>query len=53
MLRDKLVEIALQWQSKYGVAPQITSVISEFDAAMLVGMSDDHSAKMIPPVALK
>ena len=26
MLRDKLVEIALQWQSKYGVAPQIISV---------------------------
>ena len=47
MLRDKLVEIALQWQSKYGVAPQITSVISEFDAAMLVGMSEsDYSDYM-------
>lgn len=44
---DKLVEIALQWQSKYGVAPQITSVISEFDAAMLVGMSEsDYSDYM-------
>ena len=47
MLRDKLVEIALQWQSKYGVAPQSTSVISEFDAAMLVGMSEsDYSDYM-------
>lgn len=47
MLRDKLVEIALQWQSKYGVAPLITSVISEFDAAMLVGMSEsDYSDYM-------
>lgn len=47
MLRDKLVEIALQWQSKYGVAPQITSVISEFDTAMLVGMSEsDYSDYM-------
>lgn len=47
MLRDKLVEIALQWQSKYGVAPQIISVISEYDAAMLVGMSEnDYSDYM-------
>ena len=47
MLRDKLVEIALQWQSKYGVAPQITTVISEYDAAMLVGMSEsDYSDYM-------
>ena len=47
MLRDKLVEIALQWQAKYGVAPQITTVISEYDAAMLVGMSEsDYSDYM-------
>ena len=47
MLRDKLVEIALQWQAKYGVAPQITPVISEYDAAMLVGMSEsDYSDYM-------
>lgn len=47
MLGDKLVEIALQWQSKYGVAPQITTVISEYDAAMLVGMSEsDYSDYM-------
>ena len=40
MLRDKLVEIALQWQEKFGVAPQITTVVSEYDAAMLVGVPE-------------
>ena len=46
-LRNKLVEIALQWQERYGVAPSITSTISEYDAAMLVGMSEnDYSAYM-------
>ena len=39
-LREKLAEIALQWQANYGVAPSITSAISEYDAAMLVGMSE-------------
>ncbi len=36
-LRDQLVNIALKWQNKYGVAPAITSAISEYDAAMAVG----------------
>ena len=36
-LRDKLVDIALQWQACFGVAPSMTSSISEYDAAMLVG----------------
>ena len=40
MLRNKLVEVALQWQACFGVAPSITSSISEYDAAMLVGMSE-------------
>lgn len=39
-LRDKLVDIALQWQEHFGVAPSITSSISEYDAAMLVGMTE-------------
>ena len=39
-LRDKLADIALQWQASFGVAPSITSSISEYDAAMLVGMSE-------------
>lgn len=47
MLRDKLVEIALQWQEHFGVAPSITSAISEYDAAMLVGMTEgDYSEYM-------
>ncbi len=47
MLRKKLVDVALEWQEKYGVAPQITTPISEYDAAMLVGMSEyEYSAYM-------
>ena len=41
-LRNKLVEIALQWQERYGIAPSITSTISEYYAAMLVGMSENE-----------
>jgi hypothetical protein len=42
-LRDNLVQIALTWQERYGVAPAITSAISEFDAAVVIlGMSDDE-----------
>lgn len=43
-LRDTLVSVALQWQARYGVAPAITSTISELDAALLVGMTDDEYA---------
>lgn len=39
-LRQELVEISMKWQSKYGVSPAITSAISEYDAALIVGMSD-------------
>lgn len=46
-LRDKLVQVALQWQQKYGVAPHITSAISEYDAARLVGCSEtDYTTQM-------
>lgn len=40
MLREKLVDIALQWQANFGVAPSIASSISEYDAAILIGMSE-------------
>ena len=41
-LRDKLVETALAWQDRYGVAPAITTAISEYDAAItLLGMSEE------------
>ena len=47
ILRQNLVQVALAWQRHYGVAPSITSTISEYDAAKLVGMSDeDYSAYM-------
>ncbi|MBB5225432.1 hypothetical protein DYE50_03770 [Treponema ruminis] len=42
MLRKKLIEVVLEWQNKFGVAPQITSSLSEYDAAMLVGMAEDE-----------
>ena len=41
-LRRDLVKTALAWQKKYGVAPAITSAISELDAALLVGMSEEE-----------
>lgn len=40
-MRNKLVKIALEWESKFGVAPSVTSSISEYDAARLVGMSEN------------
>ncbi len=39
-LRQTLVDTALAWQQQYGVAPAVTSAVSELDAAQLVGMSD-------------
>ena len=41
-LRDQLVDIALKWQMQFGVAPAVTSAISEYDAAIMVGMSEDE-----------
>jgi hypothetical protein len=29
--------IALEWQRRYGVSPAVTSTLSEYDAAVLVG----------------
>ena len=40
-LRAALVAIALEWERRYGVSPAITSAISEYDAARLVGHSPD------------
>lgn len=41
-LRTQLVESALEWQKRFGVAPAITSQLSEYDAAMLVGCSEQE-----------
>lgn len=43
-IRARLVDIALEWERKFGVAPQITSAVSEYDAAHLVGHSDESFA---------
>lgn len=45
-LRDELVRVSLEWQSRFGVAPSITSAGSEFDAARLVGMLEDEYSAM-------
>ena len=46
-LRNNLVNAALTWEKAFGNSPAITSVLSEFDAAMLVGCSmEEYSAKM-------
>lgn len=39
-LREKLVNVTLEWERKFGVAPAITSTLSEYDAAMLIGVSE-------------
>ncbi|MBF0604535.1 MAG: hypothetical protein HQL07_12695 [Nitrospirae bacterium] len=41
-LRDELVHVALTWEKVYGVAPSITSTVSEYDAAILVGMTPEE-----------
>ena len=40
-LRQQLISIALEWQKRFGVAPAITSALSEYDAAILVGCPED------------
>ena len=44
-LRRRLIDVALEWQDRFGVAPQITTPVSEYDAAMLVGMPEDEYSK--------
>ena len=43
-IRERLVSVALEWEGRFGVAPAITSALSEYDAACLVGHSDDSFA---------
>jgi hypothetical protein len=44
-LRSRLVTIALEWEQAFGVSPQITNAISEYDAARLVGHSDESYSR--------
>lgn len=39
--RDRLTSVALGWERAFGVAPAITGALSEYDAARLIGHSDD------------
>jgi len=41
-LRSDLVATALRWEQRFGNAPSITTVLSQYDAAMLIGMSQDE-----------
>lgn len=53
-LRDRLIEIALEWERRYGVAPHITSAISEYDAAVLVKCSEaDYCQQMQGQTAVR
>lgn len=43
-IRERLVSIALEWEKSFGIAPAITSALSEYDAARLLGcMETDYS----------
>jgi hypothetical protein len=46
-IRDLLVKTALEWESNFTVMPQITSAISEFDAARLLGCDEQTYSKII------
>jgi hypothetical protein len=46
-LRASLVANALAWERAYGNAPGITSVISELDAALLIGIADEEYSKIM------
>jgi hypothetical protein len=39
-LRERLVSVILEWEAAYGIAPAITSALSEYDAALLLGLTD-------------
>jgi hypothetical protein len=45
LLRERLVAIALEWQRRFGVAPRITSNLSEYDAAHLIGLTENEYSK--------
>lgn len=48
------METALEWERRFGNAPSITSVLSELDAAMLVGCSaEEYSSAMAGMTAVQ
>lgn len=44
-LRNRLVSVALEWERVFGVEPWILSALSEYDAARLVGHTDESYRK--------
>jgi hypothetical protein len=44
-LRVRLVALSLEWEQIFGVAPQVTSALSEYDAALLVGHNEESFSK--------
>ncbi|MEA9761798.1 MULTISPECIES: hypothetical protein [Xanthomonas] len=53
-LRQQLVEVSLAWEAAFGNAPAITSALSEYDAAALLGCSlADYSACMRDATAIQ
>lgn len=40
-IRSELAAVVLEWQRRFGVAPSITTAISEYDAAHLMGMPEE------------
>lgn len=47
VLRKKLVTMSLDWQETFGIAPAVTTAISEYDAAMLVGCSFEEYVQSV------
>lgn len=53
-LREQLVSVALRWEERFGNAPSITASLSEFDAAILVGLTEaQYSAAMAGATAVQ
>jgi hypothetical protein len=46
-IRNSLVNIALEWENKFSVMPAITSAISEYDAAQLIGCSEQSYSEIM------
>lgn len=41
-LRRRLVAVALEGERAFANAPSVTTAVSEYDAAMLIGLSEAH-----------
>jgi len=45
-IREELVKISLEWEKRFSILPRITSEISEYDAALLVGCDEKNYSKI-------